>query len=151
VKKFQFRLERLLWYHRQRQKQADVQLQQAAWHRDAALAEIARIERLVQETIQLNESVGREVKPEARENAMRHLDSLGQVLTAARENLELAVGRLREAQRVHSEITQQVEGLVHLRAQQLAEYRDEIAHQQQIVIDEIVMRQWSRRDADATA
>jgi hypothetical protein len=44
-----------------------------------------------------------------------------------------------------------VEGLVHLRAQQLAEYRDEIAHQQQIVIDEIVMRQWSRRDADATA
>jgi flagellar biosynthesis chaperone FliJ len=66
-------------------------------------------------------------------------------------NLELAVGRLREAQRVHSEITQQVEGLVHLRAQQLAEYRDEIAHQQQIVIDEIVMRQWSRRDADATA
>lgn len=151
MKKFQFRLQKLLWYHQQRQKQADVQLQQAAWQREQIAAEIHAIQRQIMQACHLSEAVGKVVNVAARENMTQHLESLGRTLTAAEEKLKLADQRLREAQRVRAEITQEVEALVHLRSQQHLEYRDEIARQQQIVLDEVVMRQWSMRDADATA
>ena len=73
------------------------------------------------------------------------------LILAAQEKLKQSDQRLREANQVCTEITRDVEGLLHLRAQQLAEHTDEVARQQQIVLDEVVMRQWSLRDAEATA
>jgi flagellar biosynthesis chaperone FliJ len=80
-----------------------------------------------------------------------HLQVLGQTLTATREKLQKAEQRVREATEARTRITKDVEGLLHLRARQFAEYQDEIARQQQIVLDEVVMRKWSMRDADTTA
>lgn len=151
MKKFEFRLQKLLWYHQQRQKQAEVQLQQAAMQRDAAAAEVHLIEQQIEEACRSRESPGALINVSARQSIADHLQALGRTLTTAREKLQKADARLREANQLCMQINKDVEGLQHLRAQQLEEYRDEIARQHQIVIDEVVMRQWSMRDADATA
>ena len=151
LKKFQFRLQRLLWYHQQRQKQAEVQLQQAAMQREAAAAELRDVQEQLEAACQLPERAGQLVDLCARQNVVAHLQVLGRTVTAAQEKLKLAEQRVREADRVRTQITKDVEGLLHLRAVQQAEHHDEVAHQQQIVLDEVVMRQWSMRDADATA
>ncbi len=151
MKKFQFRLQRLLWYHQQRQKQAEVNLQQAAMQREAAFVEVQTVQQQIDRACRLPEQVGRLVDLSARQNAAAHLQALSRTLTAAEEKLKLTGQRLREADQVRTQITKEVEGLLHLRALQLAEHRDEVNRQQQIVLDEVVMRQWSMRDADATA
>lgn len=151
MKKFQFRLQRLLWYHQQRQKQAEVRLQQAAMQREMAFAGVQAVERQIEQACRLPEAAGRVVNLSARQNMAAHLQQLGKYLTAAEEILQKADQRLREATDVRTRITKDVEGLLHLRVEQLAEHSDEVARQQQIVLDEVVMRQWSMRDADATA
>lgn len=151
MKKFQFRLQRLLWYHQQRQKQAEVHLQQAVMQREAASAEFDNVQRQIERTCQLPEQAGRLVDIAARQNRAEFLQTLGRTLTAAQEKLQKADRQLREANQVHTQITKEVEGLLHLRAQQKAEHGEEVDRQHQIVLDEVVMRQWSMRDADATA
>jgi flagellar export protein FliJ len=151
VKKFQFRLQRLLWYHQQRQKQAEVRLQQAAMQREAAFDVVREVQRQIEAACQLPEAAGKLVNLSARQNMAAHLQQLGKTLNSATESLQKADQRLREADQVRTQITKDVEGLLHLRVQQLEEHTDEVARQQQIVLDEVVMRQWSMRDADATA
>lgn len=151
MKKFQFRLQKLLWYHQQRQKQAEVRLRQAFMERDAALTERGKVEQEIERTCQLHEQPGGLINVSMRQNVAAHLQLLSRTLTAAEENLKLMDQRLREANEALTEVTKDVEGLLHLRAQQLQEHRDEVNRQQQIVLDEVVMRQWSMRDADATA
>lgn len=146
MKKYQFRLERLLRFHQQRQKQAELRLGQAALERERALAEVNRIHLQIERGCQLNESVGGSIDPHARINAVWHVEQLGRVLTAAQEKLKLADQRFREADRERMEITQSVEALLHLRGQQRNDHRDETARQQQIDLDEVVMRQWSIDD-----
>lgn len=151
MKKFQFRLQRLLWYHQQRQKQAEVHLQQAVMQREAASAELAIVQRQIERTCQRPEQAGRLVDIAARQNSAEFLQTLGRTLTAAQEKLQKTDQRLREANQVRTQITKEVEGLLHLQAQQQAEHSEEVDRQHQIVLDEVVMRQWSMRDADATA
>jgi flagellar export protein FliJ len=151
MKKFHFQLKQLLWYHQQRQKQADVQVRHAALQRDAVLAEIQAIQQQIEAACQLGEQVGQAINVSARQSVTAHLQVLGQTLTATREKLQKAEQRVREATEARTRITKDVEGLLHLRARQFAEYQDEIARQQQIVLDEVVMRKWSMRDADTTA
>jgi len=42
-------------------------------------------------------------------------------------------------------VTQQVEALLHLRSQRWEEHHDEGNRQQQIELDDVVMKQWSKR------
>ena len=151
MKKFEFRLQRLLWHHQQKKKQAEVLLQQAVMQREAASAEVNSIQLQIERACQLPEKIGGLIDVSARQSMADHLQSLGRTLTAAQEKLQKAEVRVRQANQVCMQIEKDVEGLLHLRAQQLAEYQDGIAHQQQIALDEVVMRQWSMRDADATA
>ncbi len=151
MKKFEFRLQRLLWYHQQKKKQAEVLLQQAVTQREAAFAEVDSIHNQIERACQLPEKIGGLIDVAARQSMGDHLQALGRTLTAAREKLQKTEVRLREANQVCMQIEKDVEGLLHLRAQQFEEYQDGIAHQQQIALDEVVMRQWSMRDADATA
>lgn len=150
MKKFQFRLQRLLWYHQQRLKQAEVRLQQVAIQRESAAVVVRQIQQQIESACQLPEHAGQVVNVSARQNMAARLQQLGKSLNSAREILQAADQRLREANQVRTGITRDVEGLLHLRVQQFAEHSDEMARQQQIVLDEIVMRRWSMRDADAS-
>lgn len=151
MKKFQFRLQKLLWYHQQRQKRAEVMLQRAVMLRQGAFSEVQAVQAAIDHACRHSESAGMLVNISSRESVAEHLQTLERTLTAAQKKLMQMEQQLREASQVCTQITRDVEGLLHLRAQQLVDHTDEVARQQQIVLDEVVMRQWSLRDADATA
>ena len=148
MKKFQFRLERVLRYHQQRLKQADLRLGQAAMERTHAENAVRHWELQLERACHLNETVGSLINPAVRTNVTAHLEQLAISLAAAKERLKVSEQRFRELERVRAEITQDVEGLSQLRDLRRQEHRDEVNHQQQIELDEVVMRQWSAKDAD---
>jgi flagellar biosynthesis chaperone FliJ len=152
MKRFQFQLEKLLRYHQQRQKQAELLLSRAAREQESAQAAVRELERRIDLACQLPERVGRSIEPVLREQSLRHAQQLCETLPAVQETLKAAERRFREAQRHHTAVTQQVEALLHLRSQRWQEHLDEAARQQQIALDDVVMKQWSRRalGADST-
>ena len=145
MKRFQFRLEKLLRYHQQRQKQADLALSRASMDRDNAQAEVTHLHEQIQNACRLNEAVGQPIEPIRREQSLRHAEQICQTLQVAEEKLKAAERRFREAQRQRTAITQDVEMLLHLRTRELTEHQDETARRQQIELDEVVMKQWSRQ------
>lgn len=151
MKKFQFRLERVYRYHQQRLKQAELRLAQAVMERDIAQAAVADCRQQIERACQLNETVGGLINPAIRANVTAHLEKLALILKAAEERLKISEQRFRELDRVRAEITQDVEGFTHLRDLRREEHRDEVNRQQQIELDEVVMRQWSRHDVGLSA
>ena len=151
MKKFQFRLERVFRYHQQRLKQADLRVAQAAMERNTAETAVHHWIQLIERACQLNETVGSLINPAIRENVTAHLEQLGANLAAAKERLKVSEQRFREQERLRAEIIQDVEGLTHLRDLRRQEHRDEVNHQQQIELDEVVMRRWSADNADDTS
>ena len=146
MKQFQFRLERLLRYHQQRQKQADQALSRASLDRDTAQAEVTHLHEQIQNTCRLNEAVGQPIEPTQREQSLRHAELLCQTLRGAEEKLKAAERRFREAQSQRAAITQEVEALLHLRTRELTEHQDDVARRQQVELDDVVMKQWSRQN-----
>lgn len=151
MKKFQFRLQKLLWFHQQRQKQAEVKLQQAALQREAALSGVLAVQRQIDQACSQAEQPGQLVNIAGREAVAAHLHLLNRNLTAAREKLKVFEQLFREAETALLQITRDVEGLLSLRAQQFAEHQDEVARQHQILLDEVVMRQWSLKESDPSS
>ncbi len=145
MKRFQFRLDKLLRYHQQRQKQADLAVTKASMDHDAAVSEVRRIKSDIQNACRLPERVGQPIEPALREQSLRLANHLSQGLQLAEDKLKAATQRFREAQNHRTAVTQEVEALLHLRTQQLEEHQDEATRQQQIEIDDVVMKQWSRQ------
>jgi flagellar biosynthesis chaperone FliJ len=148
MKKFQFRLDRVFRYHQQRLKQAELKLAQAALERANAENLVRLWTGQIDRACQLNESVGGLINPAIRANVTAMLDQLGANLAAARERLKLSDQRFRELERLRAEIYQDVEGFEQLRDLRREEHRDEVNHQIQIELDEVVMRQWSKKSVD---
>ena len=148
MKKFQFRLERILRYHQQRLKQAELEVSKAAMLHEAARGEVVQCQQQIDRACQLNESVGGLINPTIRRNATAHLEQLGSILAAAQEKFQITGQRFREQDRVRVQISEDAEGLILLRDQQRQEHGEEILRQQQIDLDEVVMRKWSNRGAD---
>ena len=151
MKKFQFSLERLLRFHQQRQKQAELKLRQAALERAAAAAEVDRLQQQITEACQLQEVEGKVIDPDTRVNSARLVEFLTRTLTLAQEKLKAADQRFREVREECTKVTQSVEAFLHLRAQQRIEHRDETNRQQQIELDEVVMRRWSGTGLEESA
>ena len=148
MKKFQFSLERILRYHQQRLKQAEMHVAQAAMERDSARLDVDRCQQRIDDACQLNETVGGPINPTIRANVTAHLEQLAEILSIAGKRLMVAEERFREIDRVRTEISRDAEGLSLLRDQRRVEHRVEVAWQQQIDLDEIVMRKWTSRDDD---
>jgi flagellar export protein FliJ len=150
MKKFQFRLDRVLRYRQQQLKQAELQMARAVRELDAAKTIVVSWQQQIDVACQSKETAGTLIIPATRANLTAHLEQLGNSLAIARERLQGAEQRFRETERVRAEISQAVEGLSQLRQLQQREHRDEINRQLQIDIDEIVMRKWSARNGDDT-
>ena len=145
MKRFQFQLDKLLRYHQQRQKQAELLMSRAAREQEVARAAVRELERRIERACRLPERVGRSIEPALREQSLRHAQQLGESLQVSLESLKGAERRFREAQKHYTVVTQQVEALLHLRSQRWQEHLDEATRQQQIELDDVVMKQWSRR------
>lgn len=148
MKKFQFPLERILRYHQQRLKQAELRVAQAALERTAAITAIQECQTLIDGACQINEVVGGLINPAIRSNVTAHLDQLTRNLAACRERMKIAEQRFREQDRVRAEINQDLEGFKQLRELRRREHHDEVNRQLQIELDEVVMRRWSANGAD---
>lgn len=145
MKRFQFQLEKLLRYHRQRQKQAELELSRLGLERDQAQAEVRRIKQAIESACRLSERVGQPIIPALREQSLQHAQQLSESLREAQENLKQADQRFRVAQNHYTAVTQQVEALLHLRSQRWDEHHEEAARLGQIELDDVVMKQWSRK------
>lgn len=148
MRKFQFQLERVFRYHQQRLKQVELRLTQASLERTAAIGAVLGIQQQIDQSCRLDESAGTLINPAIRTNLTAHVEMLGKTLAKAKERLKAAEQRFREIEQSRSEVSQAVEGLSHLRDLRRQEHHDEVSRQQQIDLDEVVMRQWSSRDSD---
>lgn len=149
MKRFQFQLEKLLRYHQQRQKQAELLMVRAGRELEATQAAVQDLERQIDTTCRLPERIGQPIEPALREQSLRLAHQLCETLRSAQDRLKAAERRFREAQGQHTAVTQQVEALLLLRSQRWQEHLDEANRQQQIELDDAVMKQWSRRSAAA--
>lgn len=145
MKRFHFPLEKLQRYHQQRQKQAELLMARAARELEAARVVVQELERRIDATCRLSERPGQPIEPTLREQSLRHAQQLCESLRPAQDRLKAAGRQFREAQSQHTAVTQQVEALSHLRSQRWQEHLDEATRQQQIELDDAVMKQWSRR------
>ncbi len=148
MKKFEFRLERVLRYHQQRLKQIEMKLSQAAQEREAALKAVSHFQMLIEQACQMNETAGALINPSIRSNLTVHVERLGGMLAAAQERFKVSDLRFRETERVRAEIYQETEGFSQLRQLRHQEHHDEVNRRQQIELDEVVMRKWSVNGTD---
>ena len=151
MKRFHFQLDKLLRYHQQRQKQAELLLARVGRELEAARQVIVELQRQIDATCRLPEQVGRLIDPALREQSLRLAQQLCETLRPAQDRLKEVERRFREAQSQHTAVTQQVEALLLLRSQHWQEHRDEAARLQQIELDDVVMKQWSRDSAAESA
>ena len=145
MKRFQFPLQKLLRYHQQRQKQADLALAHAGRERELAEGEVRRLEGEIQLACRLSEQVGQPIQLSLREQSLRRVELLNETLCPVKERLKTAERHFREAQMAHTAITQNVEALLHLPSRQWEEHQDEVARRQQMELDDVVMKQWARK------
>jgi flagellar export protein FliJ len=147
MKKFQFSLERVLRYHEQRLKQAELRVAVAAAERDAAQTAVFDCEQRIVQACQTSETVGAIINPAIRTNVTALIEQLSKILKTAQERLKAADQRFRETDRVRAQIDRDLEGFKQLRDLRRQEHRDEVNRRQQIELDEVVMRRWSAESA----
>lgn len=149
MKRFSFQLEKLLRYHQQRQKQAELQMLHAGQELEVAQAAVRDLEQRIEAVCRLPERAGQPIEPALREQSLRLAQHLEESLRPAQDRLKAADRCYREAHDQHTAVTQQVEALLLLRSQLWQEHLDETNRQQQIELDDAVMKQWSRRSLAA--
>lgn len=147
MKKFQFSLERVLRYHEQRLKQAELRVAVAAAERNAAQTAVFDCEQRIEQACQTSETVGAIINPAIRTNVAALVEQLSKILKTAQERLKAAEQRFRETDQVRIQIDRDLEGFKQLRDLRRQEHRDEVNRQQQVELDEVVMRRWSAESA----
>lgn len=150
AKKFDFRLERVLKYRHQRQKQAEQRQREAFNMLLSAQERETQVAREFDEAADTSSLVGRVFDPVALSNAVDHLASIDVRLKKAQERVANAQTLLEQAELERAEATKDTEILKTLREQKLFEHRRKNELDQQIAVDENVMRKWSQQDLLAT-
>jgi len=149
VKRFHFRLERVLSLKEQRERLAEMRQQQARARWEETRTECVRIEE------ELSRTAARATERLRAAAALgtwgayyERTASLSKLLTAAQQQLAEAEKLLQEANQLRIQAAQEVEALRHLRAKEWHNYRKEAARQQQNKLDELGLQRWlAARDA----
>ncbi|MGH7168675.1 MAG: flagellar export protein FliJ [Gemmataceae bacterium] len=143
MKRFHFRMERVLSLKEQREKLAEMRQHQARARLEEAHTECTRIEGEMQR-------VAADAAARLRESAIlgtwqAHYEQaalLGEMLTAAQRRTTEAEARLQEANRLRIQASLEVEALRGLRTREWQNYRKEAARQQQNNLDELGLQRW---------
>lgn len=143
MKRFHFRLERVLSLKEQRERLAAMRQQQARARWEEAQAECCRIEEELARTAantteKLREAAALGTWQSHYEQAAR----LDELLAAAQQRLAEAEKLLQETNRLRIQAAQEVEMLRDLRAKEWHNYRKESARQQQNTLDELGLQRW---------
>ncbi|MBI3462418.1 MAG: flagellar export protein FliJ [Planctomycetes bacterium] len=152
MKRFQFRLQRLVKWKEQRRRQAELAQSQASAELDAAREKVVQLVQRLEETARdLASEVGQPLGPDRLRAFQQYAGAVGQDLLAAEAGLHRAVQRLQEAERRRARIAVEVEVLACLRQRHWQQYRKETLREQQGRLDELALRRWSAATvADST-
>lgn len=149
MKRFDFRLQRVLKLKQQRERLAELRQRQARQVLDAARAEVARLwEQLGHTAGALTGKLGGAVPASAWVAHYDHSVQLSKILETAEAREQRAEQGVQEAAALHTRIAQEVEALLCLRGQQWASHWQEVARADQVRLDELGLRRW--RAARAT-
>jgi len=143
VRRFHFRLERVLSVKKQRERLAEIQQQQARARLEEAKAECRRIEDELTRTAASAAAKLREaVSLGTWQAPYEHVAHLSDLLTAAQARVSEAQKQLQEADRLRIQASLEVEALVGLRTREWQTYRRDAARQQQNNLDELGLQRW---------
>jgi flagellar export protein FliJ len=143
MKRFQFRLERVLSVKAKRERLAEMRQQQARARWEEARAECARIEEQIARTA--TDAAQRMRQAAALGTWQAHYErvaELGAQLAAAQRRVAEAEKLLHEANRLRIQASLEVETLRDLRAKERQNYRKQAAQQQQNRLDELGLQRW---------
>jgi flagellar export protein FliJ len=151
MKRFQFRLERILSLKEQRERQAEIEQQQARAQWEQARAEWVRME---EELVRTAASTRERLRQAAALGTWRayyeQAARLGELLAAAQQRFTEAEKRLQEASRLRIQAAQEVETLRTLRAHEWQNFRKEANRRQQNNLDELGLQRWLRARVKGT-
>jgi flagellar export protein FliJ len=148
MKRFHFRLERVLSVKKQREKLAEMRQQQARAQWEEAKAECTRLEEeLLRNAV---ESAARLRQAAALGTWQAHYERaamLEQSLRVAQRRADEAEARLQEANRLRIQASLEVEALLTLRTREWETYRRDAERRRQNDLDEVGMQRWLARRA----
>jgi flagellar export protein FliJ len=148
MRRFQFRLERVLKLKEQAERAAELRLKQARVTLEQARAEVVALwGRLTQNAVALAGRVGTPVPTGSWVAYYEHSAQLAQALNVAEANAQRALQALQEAAAQRAKIATEVETLKYLRHQQWQEHWAEVARLEQIRLDDLGMRRWRAAQA----
>jgi flagellar export protein FliJ len=150
VKRFEFRLERVLRLKRQRTRLAEIRQKRARMAVDAAEARVAAIRlELARNAAGLGEKVGVALPAGTWQGVQAHAARLGRDLEAAEVDLRRATGELDQAAAARARAAAEEEALLFLRRRAEETHREAVARAEQVRLDELSLLRW-RAARDAT-
>ncbi len=143
MKRFAFRLDRVLKLKEQRQRLAELRQQQARAAVERIRAEIASLSMQLQATATAFElRLKSSITTGSLAGYYERSSQLGQRIGAAEERLQGALAELATATTARTKITTEVEALLTLRERQWQVHRRDAAAMQQNQLDELALRRW---------
>jgi flagellar export protein FliJ len=143
VKRFEFRLQRLLHLKEQEKKLSELAVLQARTALDFVLAEKAQLlESLQQTAMALQGKVGQPVAVADWMVGQMHTGRITASLESTEQKIQKAKQQLLSAVQTQMTLARDVEALSHLRSREWKEYRRKIAAAQQDQLDEVGLRRW---------
>jgi flagellar protein FliJ len=140
MKRFEFRLERLLRLKRQKDRQAESRQLQARRVWEAAQSEVeSLLERLMQTAEAVENRIGRTIEADCWTAQFQHMTQVRLAVDAAEVKAKRALEGLEEANRLRRITATEVEALEHLRQEQWREHRQETALAEQHRIDDVYL------------
>lgn len=143
MKRFAFRLDRVLRIKQLRERLATAKVQQARLAFDAATQRVNELQKHLVATAAAAESaVGSACDGAAWVDRGGHAASLGRVLEVAQAEASQRAQALEQSLEARAEAAREVEVLLTLRRQLWHEHRQELLHEQQEFVDEYALRNW---------
>lgn len=143
MKRFEFRLARVLKLKRQREQLAEIRQKQARAALDAAQAMVAAQEqRLAQTADTLAAQVGQALASLTWIALHEQSVQLSRLVQEAEAQQRQAAQKLQEAEAQRTQMKQEVEALLFLRRQQWQAYQQDLARAQQEQLDELALVRW---------
>jgi flagellar export protein FliJ len=143
VKRFEFRLERVLRLKRQRTRLAELQQKRARLAVEAIEARIVAIRAdLARDALGLEAKVGRPLPVGAWQSVQARAARLGRDLVAAEADLRKAVEELERAAAARARAATEEEALLYLRRHAEEVHREAAARAEQVRLDELGLRRW---------
>lgn len=140
MKRFQFRLERLLRLRQQKDRQAEARQQTArqAWESAQAQAD-ALLARLVESASAVEARIGHAIETDRWVARFQHMTQVRAALDTAQQNARRAMTTLEAANDLRKVTAAEVDSLQQLREQQWHQHRRETTQAEQRLLDDLYL------------